>query len=668
MAGLLESLVESAGQAGTALDKLVGGRAVRGAMAGRPRELLSAIPFSDTLGFTDPDEAAWGRDVLDAWGVTKKGQPSMLGDLAGFGLDVAAGPGAVAGAATLGKGAAKGFGRAAAGGLRSLDDALFKYVDVPGVGQVHTLRFTPDEAVFRNRLGSQADDLLRGDSGSMRLSTGAGDDADELDDLSRSLFGDSVDGEALGDEILGGPRPEDQSAEGLFDSLRKLNESFRRFSQDESGAVGLGRSFDVDEMLTRAGMGRDQHLDLLHAIEGRFGGDREKAAAAMLQGPRYGGGDAKLAEMLGDQPHMARKMSGILADPTASRRLADELPPGSSILGAGEEGVAFRTPQGHVVRVEQRPGDPVARPDLPIMALPFRSAVRGGRTIEHLPAVTPFDSIEGADRALSRAMMFADPNNPAEASLLSKLAIQHKMLDDGIATASARVRGDLVDAGWPEMDWHNQNVGFLPNDRMAILDPNVLSREGFEESAALEQALRRAHPTVFGQPEATPPGGFRLARNERPEEFLWPLMPDPGADPAFYSGVRQESARLGVPDLIREFVESQGSRPPESLVSGVAAPEIAGASRLAGQLGEVGRLFNPETKSGSREALLDLVRRLDLGDNGEAGTQLLGRLQGAGLPVSWNLEYFLKGLQPRLWATLPFAAVPAAMYANAENN
>jgi hypothetical protein len=575
MAGLLESLVESAGQAGTALDKLVGGRAVRGAMAGRPRELLSAIPFSDTLGLTDPGEATWGRDVLDAWGVTRKGQASALGDLAGFGLDVAAGPGAVAGAATLGKGAAKGLGRAAAGRLRSLDDVLSD-----------------------GRIGS-----------------------------------------AVG-----------------------------QFLGDESGALKLGHGFDVDEMLTRAGMGRDEHLDLLHAIEGRFGGDREKAAAALLQGPRYGGGEAKLHEIAATNPKVSLRDLNLYSDPKITRFLSDELPPGSSLLGAGEEGVAFATPQGHVIRVEKRPGEPVARPDIPEMVLPFRSVVRDGRTIEHVPRVRPLDDINGATSAIERAMMFADPENPAEASALSKLMMQRMMLDRGLTDAQGRVRDSLIDRGWSDYDWHPGNIGFTPGDRLAILDPNVIGLQGYDDLSALEHELQKISPAIFGQPEATPPGGFRLSRNERPGDFLWPLLPDPESTPAFQAQVQQEASQLGVPDLIREFIETQGSRPTDELVSGAAAPEIAGISRTTGLFDRVKQGFDPDKRTGSREGFLDLVNQLDLGHNNLAGPGLLNQLQRTGLPVSWSLEQFLSGNWPKLWATLPFAALPAAMYANAENN
>src|SRR5688500_471301 len=47
--------------AGSVLEKTFGKRALFGALAGRPRELLSILPFSDTLGITDEAERVGGR-------------------------------------------------------------------------------------------------------------------------------------------------------------------------------------------------------------------------------------------------------------------------------------------------------------------------------------------------------------------------------------------------------------------------------------------------------------------------------------------------------------------------------------------------------------------------------------------------------------------------------
>lgn len=81
---LLNSTLDAVGQVGSALDKYTGGRAVRGALAGKTRELASVIPFSDTLGITNEHDATSGRDLLDHYGVTAKDDDSLGAHAAGF--------------------------------------------------------------------------------------------------------------------------------------------------------------------------------------------------------------------------------------------------------------------------------------------------------------------------------------------------------------------------------------------------------------------------------------------------------------------------------------------------------------------------------------------------------------------------------------------------------
>lgn len=84
----MSALMDALTWTGEALSKP--GRAVRGAIAGRPDELLSFVPFSDTMGLTDPSRAVWGRDLLRDWGV---GTGSETGDtVAGIGVDLLTDP------------------------------------------------------------------------------------------------------------------------------------------------------------------------------------------------------------------------------------------------------------------------------------------------------------------------------------------------------------------------------------------------------------------------------------------------------------------------------------------------------------------------------------------------------------------------------------------------
>lgn len=78
-----------------ALDYLLGsinkpGRAVRGLLGGRPHEALSAIPFSDTLGLTDPGDEVTGADLIRKAGLATG---SDFGDEAlGMGASMALDP------------------------------------------------------------------------------------------------------------------------------------------------------------------------------------------------------------------------------------------------------------------------------------------------------------------------------------------------------------------------------------------------------------------------------------------------------------------------------------------------------------------------------------------------------------------------------------------------
>jgi hypothetical protein len=133
-------LLDAFGQLGTAADKITGGRALRGTLAGKPRELLSVLPFSDSMGITDAHDATSGRDLTDAYGLTSKGDRSFGAHALGFLADSVLSPGNLLGAAaayraapTLAKGLAAGA-KAASG----LD--LFEHVG-QGLG-----RFLGDEA------------------------------------------------------------------------------------------------------------------------------------------------------------------------------------------------------------------------------------------------------------------------------------------------------------------------------------------------------------------------------------------------------------------------------------------------------------------------------------------------------------------------------------------
>jgi hypothetical protein len=77
------------------LDKLTGARALRGLLGGRPEELLSILPGSDTFGLTNEENSLSGRDLLEQYGALSPNQPGLdLGDVGGFLAEVALDPSA----------------------------------------------------------------------------------------------------------------------------------------------------------------------------------------------------------------------------------------------------------------------------------------------------------------------------------------------------------------------------------------------------------------------------------------------------------------------------------------------------------------------------------------------------------------------------------------------
>lgn len=86
------------------------GRALRGTLAGKPSELANLVPFSDTVGLTDPAESVSGKELLQTHGLQKKGAEGFLPGLAGFAAEVATDPLSYL---TLGAGAATKAGKVA---------------------------------------------------------------------------------------------------------------------------------------------------------------------------------------------------------------------------------------------------------------------------------------------------------------------------------------------------------------------------------------------------------------------------------------------------------------------------------------------------------------------------------------------------------------------------
>ena len=89
--GLLSRIGDKAlgglGYVGSVLEKTFGGRALRGALGGNARELLSILPGSDTLGITDERDRVSGKELLGL-----KDDDGWLSTLGGIGAELALDP------------------------------------------------------------------------------------------------------------------------------------------------------------------------------------------------------------------------------------------------------------------------------------------------------------------------------------------------------------------------------------------------------------------------------------------------------------------------------------------------------------------------------------------------------------------------------------------------
>ncbi len=114
--GLINKGLSGLSWVGGTLDKAFGARAIRGAAMGDTREMKSIIPFSDTLGITDPSKSHSMDEVLQHHGIVGKNDPDRweARDFLVPAAEIAADPGTYlsfgAGALTKGGVAAKAAG------------------------------------------------------------------------------------------------------------------------------------------------------------------------------------------------------------------------------------------------------------------------------------------------------------------------------------------------------------------------------------------------------------------------------------------------------------------------------------------------------------------------------------------------------------------------------
>jgi hypothetical protein len=168
----------------------------------------------------------------------------------------------------------------------------------------------------------------------------------------------------------------------------------------------------------------------------------------------------------GANPRREKHVQRILQSPHA-KEILGKIPAGSKFLGSGREAMAFRTPQGDVVRV----GDVVERPEIPEVLQPMESTRYGDVVVERLPFATDVDDI-------------GDESRDAEDDLKAKIAARgYTHADFGPGTIG-KVNGE-----WKILD---------PGGMKKTTDPNPGVKRnlfGEEEVQKPTQGLFGADPT-----------------------------------------------------------------------------------------------------------------------------------------------------------------------------
>lgn len=111
LASTASPLLSGLSSVGFGIEKYGGGRALKGLLAGKPRELLSIIPGSDQMQLTQASDRTGGAELLHRWGLTSQRDPSLFSGegAAGLAADIVFDP---LNALFLGGGAVTNLGKA----------------------------------------------------------------------------------------------------------------------------------------------------------------------------------------------------------------------------------------------------------------------------------------------------------------------------------------------------------------------------------------------------------------------------------------------------------------------------------------------------------------------------------------------------------------------------
>ena len=413
MAGLIESLTSGLGYVGDALDKP--GRAVRGVLAGKGREGLAALPFSDSLGITDEHDRTTGRDLLDHYGITSRHSHSWGADALGSAaemvtdpLSLAGGYGAFKAAPTVAKGLVAG-GKA-----------------ISGLDLVDSLR-----------AGGRA---IRG------RFRGAGDGASLVGDLHHVGVPD------VPDDLIRGTRVPGAMGFGgdLDDEAPSLGMRFLRNGKDaELGSTHFGDLSNMDS-------GAAARM-FPHAVQP---GDPTRRINGIELSPKYRGkglGQAMYLDMMGQHPghwfynSQASSSAAAAADALESKGLIEHY----RLPGEGE--------RPHVGRITDAGLEALSHPDLlkslrqglgfpdplPLPPRPGEAAMMGMPPLREMPAV-PKQGLLGRIGALldgspaTPGMMSFGPNGPGASAF-------GYHVPDHLADLWTPTNKDLIQRGLPDL-------------------------------------------------------------------------------------------------------------------------------------------------------------------------------------------------------------------------
>lgn len=265
--------------------------------------------------------------------------------------------------------------------------------------------------------------------------------------------------------LLSGRLDEGLAALPFSDSLGVTDPGRRTSGTDLLRALGAGPEGVGGDL---AGFGAELATDpLLYAGAGlgRVLG-KNAEAAAVARGPRYGTTAEDLKGMVLDGPlggdvFARRRMDELLKQPNAARVLS-EIPEGSSVLGAGAEGMAFKTPAGDTLRIGRVLPESGGRP-----------AAEG--VLQNTRAV----DIPGTGR----------PYRAERAPLAERVGDDAYWRGEEGAAKLGELEGTLGKQGLLFDDRHAGNVG-LVGGRPTVIDPGALTNLG-------NDAVRTTVPTAF---------------------------------------------------------------------------------------------------------------------------------------------------------------------------